>query len=279
MIKKEMIDNMMVVNGCVFFTGKSKKFDRDLYRAVELLEKETLTVVERIELLHIYQASYHESGKIERVNSYDSSATNCRFCKAMREKAKNNPAHICNLCYDHAAEQYKINSLNRHSLNMLIMQTVAFTVDELRTVPAGMINRIDSAGDMPNSIYAENMVKIAIVNSNVRFAFWTKNTLALIAATDKLGKPENAVYIQSSEIIGRPATKAKYFDYVFTVYPDKESVKAAIENGAAECNGKKCLECGFKCYQGTHKAENIAELLRGVSAAKRDEIKAWLANN
>jgi len=162
---------------------------------------------------------------------------------------------------------------------MLIMMTVEFESNELSIIPAGILNRIDSAGDIPNKTYARNMIKIAMLNSVGRFAFWAKNTLALIAATDELGKPENAVYIRSSEIIGRPAELPKYFDCVFTVYPDKKSCEEAIKNGAAECNGKKCMECGYKCYKGTHKTIHIAELLRGVNAETRKSIMAWLANN
>lgn len=263
--------------GIKFVKGESAKFDKDLEKVLAILEKETLATADHYELLTIYQVAFHESGKIAGVASCDSSATNCGFCKAMREKAKGNPAHICNKCYDFAAEKYKINGLNRHSLNMLIMSMVEFTVDELRILPAGMLNRVNSAGDIPNKTYARNMIKNAAAHPAVRFAFWAKNTLALIAATDELGKPANAVYIQSSEIIGKPAEKKKYFDYVFTVYLDKTATEKAIAAGAAECNGKKCMECGYKCYYGTHAAVNIAETLRGVSAADRKAIAACIA--
>ena len=249
MIKRELLENgkeIIVFMGCVFILGESKKFDRDFFQAKTILEKKTITRADRLVLISIYQSAYHTSGKIEGVTSYDSSATNCAFCKAMQEKAKGNPAHICNYCYDKNQEKYKINSLNRHSLNMLIIMTIDFDIEELAIIPAGILNRIDSAGDIPNKTYARNMIKIAKINNVGCFAFWAKNTLALISATDELGKPENAVYIRSSEIIGRPAELPKYFNYVFTVYPDKKSCEEAIKNGAAECNGKKCMECGYK---------------------------------
>lgn len=283
MKNKEMVlklDNMVVFMGYVFIiNGKSPTFEKDLQKAMFLLSKKELTAAERMQLLTIYQSSYHNSGKIEGVVSFDSSAHNCKFCGAMREKAKNNPAHICNYCYDYSQEEYKINSWNRHSLNMLIMSTIDFTEEELAIIPAGLIDRINSSGDIPNTIYARNMIRIAKVNKNGRFAFWAKNEYALVTATDQLGKPENAIYIRSSEIIGRPAELPKYFNYVFTVYPDKESCEKAIAAGAAECNGKKCKECGYKCYFGTHKNHNIAELLRGVSSDDRKSIMTWLENN
>lgn len=270
------LDNVVIFAGCAFVTGKSKKFDKDLKDVMFILSKPELAAADRYKLLTIYQTAYHEGGKIAGVMSYDSSATNCSFCKAMRVKAEKNPAHICNFCYDKAAEAFKINAMNRHSLNLIIMSTIEFTADELQIIPAGMINRINSAGDIPNKTYAVNMIRIAKNNLFARFAFWAKNKIALIAATDQESKPENAIYIQSSEIIGRPEEPAKYFDYVFTVYPDKKTTEAAIENGAAECNGKKCSECGYKCYFGTHKSKHIAELLRGVNAGKRAEIIKYL---
>lgn len=276
---KDFMGNVVVKFGCIFVLGKYPKFDRDFYRVAEILEKEEITAADRLQLLTIYKSSYHDSGKIEGITSFDSSATNCAFCKGMRKQAEGNPAHICNACYDFAAEQYKITALNRHTLNMLIMSRVDFDLEELRIIPASLINRINSSGDMPNKTYARNMIKIALVNPLFHFGFWAKNTAALISATDELGKPENAVYIQSSPIIGKPAEKAKYFDYVFTVYVDADAVKDAIAAGAAECNGKKCRECGYKCYTGAHDAENIAELLRGVNAKKRAEITAACACN
>lgn len=272
--KKEFNGTPVVKFGMVFILGRSKKFDRDFYKACAILDKgaKNLTKADRLQLLMIYQAAYHDGGKIEGAFSFDSSATNCGFCKAMRAIAEGDPLHICNYCYDKKNENYRIESMNRHTLNMVIMMSVDFERDELSIVPTGLINRVDSAGDIPNKTYARNMIKISFINENGKFAFWAKHENALIAATDELGKPKNAKYVRSSEHIGTPAALPKYFDYVFTVYPDEESTRKAIEKGAAECNGKKCMECGWKCYYGTHAAINIAETLQGVSAKVRKEL-------
>lgn len=277
--KKEFKGTPIVKFGMVFILGKSKKFDRDFFKVCEILDKgaANLTKADRLQLLFIYQTAYHKDGKIEGAFSFDSSATNCSFCKAMRAKAEKDQRHICNYCYDKKNENYRIESMNRHTLNMVIMMFVEFEPDELSIIPAGLINRIDSAGDIPNKTYARNMIKIAFINNNGKFAFWAKHEHALIAATDELGKPENAIYVKSSEIIGTPAALPKYFDYVFTVYPDEKSTRKAIEKGAAECNGKKCMECGWKCYYGTHTATNIAETLQGVNAKIRKQLIALCA--
>ena len=258
---------------------KTAKFERDLTKVAAILEKdvEQLSPVERIELLSIYHPAYHDSGKIEGITSFDSTATNCDFCKMMRELAKNNPLHICGYCYDFAQEHsFKgVNVLNRHTLNMIIMSTVEFTIEELRLLNVTYINRINSSGDVPNVTYARNMIKICFAFPCVKFGFWSKNTVPVIAACDELGKPENVTLIQSSYIIGKPAKLAKYFDLVFTVYLTREETENALANGSNECNGKKCKECGYKCYLNGWKAgSNIAEYLRipGIKDNKRKEM-------
>lgn len=272
-VKSEFMGKIVHLN-----LDKPGKFEKDLETVKNIFDKgiDNLTSVDRMALLAVYRPSYHESGKIEGVTSFDSTATNCEFCRMMREANKDNPACICNYCYDFAQEQYKIQALNRHTLNMLIMSTVEFTVEELATLPATGIIRIDSSGDTPNLIYARNMIKICYAFPHSHVGYWAKNASPVISACDDLGKPSNLILVQSSVLIGRSAKKAKYFDYVFTVYPDKDMTLEAMANGAAECNGKKCRDCGYKCYFGTHDSENIAELLRGVNKETVKAIKESL---
>lgn len=254
----------------------SAKFEKDLETVKAILAKPEINAIDRFQLLTIYKAAFHNSGKIEGVTSFDSTATNCGFCQKMRKAAENNPAHICNYCYDFAQEHsFKgANVLNRHTLNMLIMSSVEFTVDELRMVSVTYINRVNSSGDTPNVIYAKNMLRIALANPAFKFAYWAKNTADVIAACDEIGKPANMTLIQSSPIIGKPAKLAKYFDVVFTVYATREDVDKAIAAGANECNGKKCKDCGYKCYLNGWKAgSNIAEYLR-VDNATREKMSA-----
>ena len=222
--------------------GASSKFDRDFETVRAILDKETIGAVDRMQLLTIYKSAYHDGGKIEGITSFDSTATNCAFCQSMRAAAANNPAHICRYCYDYAQEHSfrGANIVNRHSLNMLIMQSVDFTVDELKLISASYINRVNSSGDTPNETYARNMLRIAYAYPIFKFAYWSKNIAAVIAACDQLGKPENMTLVQSSPIIGKPVKLAKYFDIVFTVYATKDDINAALAAGAKECNGKKC---------------------------------------
>lgn len=261
-----------------FIFGKSKKFDRDYARVMEILDKgtENLTHEDHMELLRIYKVAYHEDGKIEGITSFDSSCGHCEFCQKMIKASEGNPLMICRNCYDKKQEAYKINSANRHGLNLIIMSSVRFTREELATLATTELNRINSSGETPNKTYALNMLLIMFTHPFVRFAYWTKNHIAVIAAIREVGKPKNCIFIKSSVLIGIPDELPEFFDYVFTVYPTKELCEKAIADGAAECNGLKCKECGFKCYYGTHKGTHIAEVLRGVSKEKVQLILAEL---
>lgn len=260
--------------------AKDKKIVKDLLLVADILQKgiENLNHVDKLKLLSVYNVAFHGSGKIEDILSLDSSAHNCEFCKKMREAAANNPLHICGMCYDFLQEiSFKGRPVrNRHSLNLLIMSKVEFTIEELKTLHGTQIVRINSSGDTENKIYAENMIKYVYGHEYTNTAYWAKNTLPIIAACDKYGKPKNLILVQSSPIIGKPSKLAKYFDYVFTVYLTKEDIEKAVNNGACECNGKKCKLCGFKCYLGTWaKGSNIAEFLR-VNEKERKRLVAFM---
>ena len=236
---------------------------KDIEIVENILNKPEISATDRFTLLRIYNVAFHESGKIEDIYSFDSSATNCEFCAKMRKLAEKDNSVICNYCYDFSQEQYRFAALNRHTLNMVIMQSVEFEIAELATLPAGYVNRVNSSGDCANQTYANNMVKLAIAFPYSRIAVWTKAPGFYIAACRKYGKPESLVLIKSSVHIDKPDVLPEYFDYVFTVYFDKAKVEQAIASGACECNGKKCNECGKKCYFATwEKGSNICELLR-----------------
>lgn len=252
------------------------KFENDSAIVENILNKPEITKADRIMLLSVYQTPYHDSGKIETLFSCDSSCNHCTFCKTVRENMKNNPLCICNYCYDDAQEKRYPATFNRHGLQLKIMSSVQFEREELAMLPIFGTCRFNSSGDIENIIHAMNYINIAYSHPLVRFTLFAKNTAPVVAAIDKLGKPENLLLVQSSLIMGKPCKLAKYFDYTFTVYVTEEEVKLAIAHGAVECNGQKCKDCGFKCYNGTlPNGSNIAELARFISKAKKKEIEEY----
>lgn len=248
------------------------KFEREETVVMGILAKgaENITHEDKMVLLSIYQTPFHDSGKIEGIFSCDSSCHHCGFCQAIRENNADNLLLICNYCYDDEQENRWKNVENRHGLQLLIMSSVDFTVEELSTLGMYGICRFNSSGDMQNVIMARNYLRMCFSHQSMSFALWAKHTAPVIQATDELGKPENCVYIQSSLFIGIRAKLAKYFDHTFTVYPDEESLKTALASGSVECNGKKCKDCGYKCYlRGWPTGCDIAEYLRLSKAAEK----------
>lgn len=256
----------------------SSKYENDLAIVSAILEKpaEEITAADRARLVSIVAVSYHdaEGSKIVGLFSIDSSCHGCEFCQHMREAADGNPLHICGMCYDFRQEQYRKGMQQRHALTMRVLSSVDFTVQELAALPVPGMCRFNSSGDLVNAIHARNYIRIAMSHPFARFTLWAKNVRAAEAAFDALGKPSNMLFIQSSPIIGRPCRRSRWADYTFTVYPDEATTAAAIAAGACACNGRKCRDCGYKCYSGEWApGSDIAELLR-VGKDRRAEILA-----
>lgn len=249
----------------VFFLNQSAAFDYDFYVVKEILDKpyQDITGNDRITLLSIYSIAYHNDGKIQGCSSADSTANNCVFCKTMRKAAVAIENHICNKCYDIRQENYKnVSVLNRHSLNLLIMSSLEFSENELKHVH-GITNlfRVNSSGDIENVTHALNMLRLIKVNPQANAAIWSKNVPDMISALQIEKKPENCILIQSDYLINGNTPKHPAFDYIFRVYT-KDKIAVAIQSGMSECNGKKCMECGYKCYFGNHSSHEIVEVLR-----------------
>jgi len=246
---------------------KPTALEKDLAVAMPLIEKakagKALEASERAILAHMIKESYHDSGKIEGLFSIDSCATLCSFCKTMREAAKNNPAHICGHCYASRGYMSWRSVRDRHELNMMILSSVPFVESDFRYLIHGSILRINCDGDFENVLHAQNILIMTRANPHCTFGIWTKNIKALSLAANICGKPENCIFIASSPIIDVKIPCPAGFDYTFTVYSTEAVVADAINNGAMECNGRKCRDCGYSCYLGTWpRGANIAELLR-----------------
>ena len=261
-IIKDIMADLIAANSPI---EKMGKFERDLLTVNRILSADTITAADRMQLLKILNIAFHEGGKIEGIYSIDSTATNCSYCKAMRAAAKNIIKHICNYCYDYAQEHsFKgKNVLNRHTLNMIILSAVEFTDQELATLNIIGLCRFNSSGDIQSNTMALNYFRIAANNPYCKFALWAKNVAAVKYALSVCGKPENLTLIFSNPIInGRPILPGGY-DYTFSVYTPGKIESILSTGDYMECNGKKCKECGYKCYMRLWPAgANIAEKLR-----------------
>ena len=253
----------------------NEKYLRDLASASAILEKKTLTADDKMKLLAIYNPSVHTTGKIKGITSLDGSAIHCEFCKAMKAAAEKDPTIVCGDCYISNLDNLYKEMTPRHWLNQRIMSETLYSVKQLESVYiATKLVRVNSDGDMRNTTQAVNMLRLAKAHKQNKVAIWFKNKPAMKEAIAQEGKPKNVIIIYSACRLNESPVEifdeCPWVDYVFTVYADKTSIKAAIESGANECNGKHCDECGYKCYNGAWKKKTvIAEYLRGISKEKR----------
>lgn len=252
--------------------------------AYAILAKSELTPFDRIRLLQLLNIAFHTSGKIETIASIDGTAA-CEFCEKMRNAANNNELVICGYCYAFA-DSWKEAAFRRHKLNALILSSVLFTEEELKTlfIPS-VFCRINEDGDTVNAVHAQNILRIAKTHEFIRFGYWFKNVPAVAQAlknegiTSRSELPVNVVFVQSSLLIGIPAVPAWFSDCIFTVFPDKETTENAIACGAFECNGRKCKACGYNCYvhKRSENVQYIAEYLRTNAAKRASIVKAYNA--
>ena len=250
---------------------------------------DNMTTEDRKNLLQFVNVAFHESGKIESIYSIDGSVT-CEFCAKMRAAAEDAPLMICGACYA-AKDSWKEAAFRRHKLNMRILSTVLFTAEELKAliIPEGANLRINEDGDIATVTHARNVLRIIESNKSAGVGFWFKNTPAVGDAlkaegvnnvAEKRARYGNARFVQSSVLIGFPARPAWFTDVVFTVFPDKETTLAAIAEGAFECNGRKCKECGFNCYNARKNGDgvqHVAEYLRTNNANRAAIMTAYNA--
>lgn len=250
-------------------------------RADAILEKgDAMTDGDRRELLTLVNVAYHGSGKIDGCFSIDSCAA-CEFCQKMIHAAGSNVLMICGACYANA-DSWKEAAWRRHKLNARIFSSVLFTVDELKALSIpGLRCRFNEDGDTTGETMGRNYLRIAAAHPDVRFGYWFKNAPAVESALHAEGihtreaLPENVRFIHSSALIGFAARACWFDDAIFTVYPDAETTAAAIAAGAWECNGRKCMACGFQCYmmQRRESVLHVAEVLR-TNAARRAVIRS-----
>lgn len=277
-----------------WYENTLKELEKMEQRGVALVEKVKAgkaTAEERRELLGLINWAFHKSGKIQGIYSLDGCAV-CEFCQKMIKAAEENPLMICGYCYAFA-DLWKKFVLIRHRLNMVILSSVLFTAEELRASmtaagidPAGVrFLRINEDGDTVNEIHARNNLRAAEVLRPYggRVGYFFKNAAAVDKGlkaegiTRREDLPGNVVFVQSSILIGFESRPTWFADIVFTVHPDQETTETAIKGGAFECNGRKCMNCGYNCYmkKRAEEVQQVAEVLRASKSNRAKILQAY----
>ena len=187
----------------------------------------------------------HE-GKMKGINSIGTSCIGNPFC----EERRKNGNSVCSKCY--AATYMKMRkSLKMHLTENADKLTNRILDENELPVINSQVFRLESFGDLHNTIHLKNYISICKHNPGTRFALWTKNIWILDDVFNKEGidKPANLFIIVSSPLLNRvieiDRTIHWYIDHVFTVY-DKGYIRE--NNVQINCGAKSCLKCQL-CYK------------------------------
>lgn len=197
-------------------------------------------------LIHISRGM---TGKMHGIPSISTSCVENPICKR-RRKAKDS---VCAHCYavgvinrhKKAGENY---AENFHILAGGVLSAIPYFFSD-RFV------RLESFGDVANEIHAYNYFLICKANPQTSFSIWSKNAKLFAGIFEKYGKPENLIFIESSEKLNTPKKPSfPWVDKVFTVY-DKMTIKG---KGVPINCAKSCAFCG-KCYD-RKRGEGVTEI-------------------
>ncbi len=194
-------------------------------------------------MLHITQAS--KTGKLEGINSINTSVLNNAFCNKMRKGnevlKRTELSIVCEACYAATLEKQYTN------LHLAITRNDSLLSDAplpIRYIPVIMdrVLRFHSLGELINIQHLENFCTIADYNPETFFVLWSKRTDLINAYFSEHHKPLNLSLIYSSPRVGKIESLPPYFDKVFTVHAKKPS----NENIDINCHSK-CKDC-MLCY-------------------------------
>ncbi len=168
---------------------------------------------------------------------------------------------VCYECYSMDMNEYYSGLENALAINYDILTRVVIPVSNwpVLNVP---VFRIESFGDVFNTIQVQNYVNFALANPNTNFGIWTKVPFLYDKVFRSIGgKPKNMVMNVSSTCLNKayPIGKFDWIDHVFTVYTADYVIN---NNITIHCGGKECRNCGI-CYTPTSgKPFFVNELLK-----------------
>jgi len=201
------------------------------------------TLIESLHIVH-HMNTKKQHSKLNGINSISTACMDNSFCiERMKKKDC-----ICSHCYADTQQKTQLALQDRNIINGIILRNIIIPVKYWKKYFAkeniSKFFRIESFGDVQNKTQAINYINFVSAFPSVHFAVWTKNTGIWYFAMAEAGKPENLVYIVSSEKVNKRNTYTeKTFgcvDHVFTVYDKKHITE---ENIKINCGGKACMEC------------------------------------
>lgn len=203
----------------------------------------------------------HDTGhKLSGIQSISTSMRLNPVCTARIEKAlcEYDFSCICLSCYaDRLIGAYGLEDKGL-GYNLYLLACTELTDEQATLTPiSALYSRVESFGDVANTLHAENYIRIIRNHSLQHFGIWSKNAGFWASAFDHMGKPENCTFVYSSPTLDKvedvPDCIKAYCDHVFTVCSTQEVYERLVieyGNKCAMCAGIACIaECGCKCYR------------------------------
>ena len=241
-----------VGNYSMFYKG-SQQILINACNAIEKILNGTLASVEKSELYKVIIESLHivhhmntekRKSKLNGINSLSTSCCDNSFCL---QRIKDNDS-VCSHCYSNTQQKTQLALQDRNTINGIILRNIIIPTKYWKKYinPADLSKyfRIESFGDVANKTQAINYINFMKAFPRVHFAVWTKNKGIWHFAMNDAGKPDNMVFIVSSNRVNGcekyHVKNDSRVDHVFTVYDKKYIAENKIK---INCGGRACLEC------------------------------------
>jgi hypothetical protein len=147
------------------------------------------------------------TGKLEGFRAINSNTRSNPFCLSMYENAADNV--ICRKCYSHEMlKAYRANTVPALQRNSDALSQAWDSGDPVRltgkgrkTFQPGEYVRISGHGEIVNSAYVANVMRIIRENPQARFSWWTKRHQLIRQYCDEHGKPDNLILVYSNPLV------------------------------------------------------------------------------
>jgi hypothetical protein len=196
-----------------------------------------------MEQIHITQAS--KTGKLEGINSINTSVLNNPFCDKMRKGndvlKRTELSIVCEACYAATLEKQYTNLHIAITRNDNLLSSAPLSDRQLPVIMDRVL-RFHSLGELINIQHLDNFCSIAKHNPDTFFVLWSKRTDLINKYFSDNDKPINLSLIYSSPKVGKIESLPIHFDKVFTVHAKKPS----NDNININCHSK-CKDC-MLCY-------------------------------
>jgi hypothetical protein len=201
----------------------------------------------------------NHSGKMKGMISVSSSCKNNDFCEKMRKI----PGTVCEKCYAQNQLSYQKTTREKYEKSGLELSTSIISWNSLPVFEGVETVRLESFGELINTVHAMNYINIIRKNPDINFGWWTKRPDLINQAISEMEItfPDNCNVIYSNPYIDQLPKLQKYsfVNGYFTVWSTEEK---ALEHGCIiNCGKRKCKDC-LECYDAHDGIFLINELLK-----------------